>query len=136
MENSRDNSLAKKILKDVNYDIGFTKVKASDERYFIFDKETGKQRAMTTEEEYDVNYLLAKKFKQDVKDFYDELEKQSESTKKFFKEPKNIKKQITKIHNKAKYDAFFELYKEVPMSLEKEAELENLKSENEDLKNK
>lgn len=136
MENSRDNSLAKKILKDVNYDIGFTKVKASDERYFIFDKETGKQRAMTTEEEYDVNYLLAKKFKKDVKDFYDKLEKQSESTKKFFKNPKNIKNEIAKIHNKAKYDAFFELYKEVPMFLEKEAELENLKSENEDLKNK
>ena len=126
MQYSRNNEVAKRILSTVKYDVGFTKIKATDEKYYIFDAETGKQRAMTAEEEYHVNYETAKEFKELAIDFFDKYD-----TDKDFRSVYSVddrtKRKIMSLHNDAKYNAFKKLFNEVPMSLEKEKELEELK---------
>ena len=128
MEYSRNNNLARRILSTVNYDVGFTKIKSTDEKYYIFDAETGKQRAMTAEEEYNVNFETAKEFKNLAIEFFDKMDT-NEDFRKIYSQDDRTKKEIRSLHNDAKYKAFEKLFKEVPMSLEEEKELQDLKNQ-------
>jgi len=128
MQYSRNNNLARRILSSVNYDVGFTKIKATDEKYYIFDAETGKQRAMTAEEEYNVNFETAKEFKNLVTEFFDRMDT-NEDFRNIYSTDDRTKKEIRSLHSDAKYKAFEKLFNEVPMSLEKEKELQDLKNQ-------
>lgn len=118
-----------KIMKYTNYDLSFTTISKDDEKYYIIDKETGKERKMTEEEYYEVSKVKNQIFDERVRGFIDMIDGKSVDGEQYSKEeqeayknnPKQIKKIIEQINNQAKRDAFIKVFNEAPIKVEQEA---------------
>lgn len=118
-----------KVMKYTNYDLSFTTISKNDEKYYIVDKETGKERKMTDEEYYEVSKAKNKLFNDNVKNFIDLLDGKIVNGEELSKEvidaykadAKAVKKEIEAINSRAKADAFYNTFGEIPIKVAEEA---------------
>jgi hypothetical protein len=111
----------KLILGSTGYDIAFTGFAKTDPKYYVVDKETGKEREMTDEEYYDVmkkkNQEFDKLVKQELSD--PSIQEDMRSSVKVAKEV------IGKLNSAAKVKAFQDVFGELPIAVQEEEKLLN-----------